>query len=279
MVKIVTDSTCNLDTEVLTAHDVRVAPITIQFGNETYEEGIDIDRDLFYRKIEEMGIIPTTSQPTPAVFSRYYQELAAQGHQILVITITGKLSGTYQSAVLAKSMAPEADVEVFDSKSISLGSGWMILEACRMAEAGRDRAAILSRLEKIRAGGHLFLTPATVKYLQMSGRVGKLQGAVASLLNVKPIIALADGVLEAGENVRTRGKAVERLLELIEEAVGTSDPVNLAVIHARAPEDGQALLERAKARLNCREILMEDLVCSLAVHGGPGVLGLFAYRV
>jgi DegV family protein with EDD domain len=278
MVKIVTDSTCNLDTEVLTAHDVRVAPITIQFGNETYEEGIDIDRDLFYRKIEEMGIIPTTSQPTPAWFSRYYHELAAQGHQILVITITGKHSGTYQSAVLAKSMAPEADVEVFDSASLSLGTGWMILEACRMAEAGRDREAILSRLEKIRAGGHLFLTPATVKYLQMSGRVGKLQGAVASLLNVKPIIALADGAMEAGENVRTRGKAVERLLELIEEAVGTSDPVNLAVIHARVPEDGQALLERAKARLNCREILMEDLVCSLAVHGGPGVLGLFAYR-
>jgi len=279
MIKIVTDSTNNLDTELLAEHDVRVAPITIQFGNETYEEGIDIDRDLFYAKIEEMGIIPTTSQPTPASFLRYYQELTAQGHQILVITITGKHSGTYQSAVLAKSMAPQADVEVFDSESISLGTGWMILEACRMAKAGRDRASILSRLEKIRAGGHLFITPATVKYLQMSGRVGKLQGAIASLLNVKPIIALVDGVLAAGENVRTRGKALERLLELMEEAVGTSDPVNLAVIHARVPEDGQDLLERAKARFNCRETLTGDLVCSLAVHGGPGVVGLFAYRV
>jgi DegV family protein with EDD domain len=279
MVKIIADSTCNLAAEVLAKHDVRVAPITIQFGNETYEEGIDIDRDVFYRKIEEMGIIPTTSQPTPAWFSRYYKELAAQGHQILVITITSKLSGTYQSAVLAKAMAPEADVEVFDSESISLGTGWMVLEACQMAEAGRDRAAILSRLEKIRAGGYLFLTPATLKYLQMSGRVGKLQGAVASMLNVKPIIALVDGILEAGEKVRTRGKAVERLLELIEEAVGTSDPVNLAVIHARAPEEAQDLLGKAKAKFNCREVLVGDLVCSLAVHGGPGVVGLFAYRV
>jgi len=278
MVKIVTDSTCNLDTELLTEHDVRAAPITIQFGNETYEEGIDIDRDLFYAKIEELGIIPTTSQPTPAWFLRHYQELAAQGHQILVITITSKHSGTYQSAVLAKSMAPQADVEVFDSQSISLGTGWMILEACQMAEAGRDRATILSRLEKIREGGHLFITPATLKYLQMSGRVGKLQGALASLLNVKPIIALVDGELKAGENVRTRRKALERLLELMEEAVGTSDPVNLAVIHARAPEDGDYLLERAKARFNCQGILTGDLVCSLAVHGGPGVVGLFAYR-
>jgi DegV family protein with EDD domain len=279
MVKIIADSTCNLAAEVLAKHDVRVAPITIQFGNETYEEGIDIDRAVFYRKIEEMGIIPTTSQPTPAWFSRYYQELAAQGHQILVITITSKLSGTYQSAVLAKAMAPEADVEVFDSASVSLGTGWMILEACQMAEAGRDRAAILSRLEKIRAGSYLFLTPATLKYFQMSGRVGKLQGAVASMLNVKLIIALVDGILEAGEKVRTRGKAVERLLELIEEGVGTSDPVNLAVIHARAPEEAQDLLGKAKARFNCREVLVEDLVCSLAVHGGPGVVGLFAYRV
>jgi DegV family protein with EDD domain len=279
VVKIVTDSTCNLSAEVLAAHDIRVAPITIQFGNETYQEGIDITRDLFYRKVEEMGIIPTTSQPTPAWFSRYYQELAAQGQQILVITITAQHSGTYQSAVLAKSMVPEADVEVFDSKSISLGTGWMILEACQMAEAGRDRTAILSRLGEIRAGAHLFITPATLKYLQMSGRVGKLQGAVASLLNVKPIITLVDGTLEAGENIRTRRKAVNRLMQLMEEAVGASDPVNLAVIHARAPQAAQELLAEAKAKLNVRAVLEGDLVCSLAVHGGPGVVGLFAYRI
>jgi len=279
MIKIITDSTNNLSPDILERYDIRVAPVSIQFGDETFEEDIDIARDLFYRKIEELGIIPTSSQPTPAWFARFYQELTEQGHSILVITITSKHSGTYDSAMLAKSMVPEADVEVFDSLSISLGMGWMILEAARAIEADHDRKRILQRLTEIRDRAKLIITPATLKYLQMSGRVGRLQGALASLLNVKPIIVLKDGVLEAIENVRTRGKALDRVIELIENAVGTSEPINLAVIYARAQEDGRKLLERAKARFNCREILMADLVCSLAVHGGPGILGLFAYQV
>ena len=279
MIKIITDSTNNLPPDILERYDIRVAPISIQFRDETFEENVDIDRELFYRKIEELRIIPTSSQPTPAWFARFYQELTEQGHSILVITITSKHSGTYDSAMLAKSMVPEADVEVFDSLSISLGMGWMILEAARAIEANHDRKRVLQRLTEIRDRAKLIITPATLKYLQMSGRVGRLQGALASLLNVKPIIALKEGVLEAIENVRTRGKALDRVIQLLENSVGTSEPINLAVIHARAKEDGRRLLERAKVRFNCQEILMADLVCSLAVHGGPGILGLFAYQV
>jgi DegV family protein with EDD domain len=279
MVKLIVDSTCNLPPDVLRKYDIRVAPVTIQFGNDSYEEEISIDRDLFYRKIEELQIIPTTSQPTPAWFARIYEELLDQGHSMLVITVTGKLSGTYQSAVLAKSMVPKADVEAFDSRNISLGTGWMALEAARMAEAGQDRAAILKRLAHIRDRSVLILTPATLKYLQMSGRIGKLQGAIGSLLNVKPIIALKDGMLEAVENIRTRGKAIDRLVDMVEEALGVSEPVNLAVIHARAEDEARALLERVRGRFNCREILIGDLVSSLAVHGGPGVIAVFGYPV
>lgn len=166
-------------------------------------------------------------------------------------------------------MVPEADVEIFDSESISLGTGCMILEAVQAAEAGRGRASIDRRLEQIRHKARLFLTPSTLKYLQMSGRVGKLQGALASLLHVKPIIALEQGLLEATENVRTRAKALERLLELMEQAFGRVRPINLAVIHARAREEAEDLLRRARARLNFRGVLTSDLVCSLAVHGDP----------
>ena len=279
MIKIITDSTSNLSKEVLERYDIRVAPISIQFKEETFEEGINIDHDLFYRKIEEMGIIPTSSQPTPAWFAKYYQELTEQGHTILVITITHHHSGTYDSAILAKSMVPEADVEVFDSLNISLGTGWMVLEAARAIEAGQNREQVVSRLAGIRDRISFFFTPATLKYLQMSGRVGTLKGVLGSLLQVKPIITLNEGVLDVGESIRTRGKAVDRIIELTEEAVGTSDPVNLAVVHARAPEEGRALLERVKAHFNCKETMFEDLVCSLAVHGGPGVLVLIAYKV
>jgi DegV family protein with EDD domain len=279
MIKLVADSTCNLPDHLIEKFDIKIAPIAIQFGEETYEEGVDIDRELFYRKIEELGIIPTSSQPSPAWFERYYRQYHEQGHEILVVTVTAKHSGTYDSAMLAKSMVPEATVEVFDSGSISLGTGWMLLEAARAAEQGVDLASIVMRLEHIRARSYLYLTPETLKFLQMSGRVGQLQGAIASLLNVKPIIYLEDGTLEAGENVRKRSKAIDRLLELLSENIDQDAPIHLAVIHARAPEDGNKLLERAKSMFNVKEYLMEDLVSSLAVHGGPGILAIFAYEV
>lgn len=275
MIKIVADSTCNLSSELIAKHGIRIAPIAIQFGQETYEEGVDIDRDLFYSKIERMGIVPTSSQPSPAWFARYYEEL--QGDSVLVITVTRKHSGTFESAIMAKSMVPGTEVEVFDSASISLGTGWMVLEAARMAEGGAGLPAILRRLETIRSQARLYLTPLTLKYLQMSGRVGRLQGAIASMLKVKPIIYLEDGVLEAGENVRTRSKALQRLLELIEAHLGRTQPINLAVIHARAEEDARWLADKAGEILNVQDLLMDDLVASLAVHGGPGVIGIFGY--
>lgn len=125
MLKVIADSTCNLSQETLDEYDIRIAPIPIQFGDETFEEGVDIDRDLFYKKIEETGIIPTSSQPTPAWFGRYYKELHQQGHSILVITVTGKHSGTFNSATMAKSLAPEADVHVLIQKAFLLvRAGW-----------------------------------------------------------------------------------------------------------------------------------------------------------
>jgi DegV family protein with EDD domain len=192
MIRIITDSTCNLSQDLIDKHNIRIAPISIQFKDKSYEEDLDIDRPTFYRMIEEMGIIPTTAQPTPAWFSKYYQEADPEKDQILVITITQKHSGTYDSAILAKSMVPEANVTVFDSATISLGTGWMVLEAARAADEGKDLQAILKRLEYIRENCVLYLTPAVLKYLQMSGRVGKLQGALGSLLRLKPIIAVND---------------------------------------------------------------------------------------
>jgi DegV family protein with EDD domain len=278
MLRIIADTTCNLPDDVLEKYDIRVAPISIQFGDESFEEAIDIDRETFYRKIDEMGIIPTTSQPTPAWYEKFYKEADPENDQVLVVAITRKHSGTYDSAVLAKSMVPDLEVEVFDSASISLGTGWMIIEAARMREQGKDLATILTRLEHIRERSCLFLTPETLKYLQMSGRIGKLQSALASVLNLKPIIVLNDGALAAEENVRTRGKATERLLALTEDHVGDA-AINLAIIHARCPEDGEKLLQQARERLNVQEVMIADLVASLAVHGGPGILAIFAYPV
>lgn len=279
MLRIITDSTSNLPNELIQESAIKVAPISIQFGEDSYEEGVNISRDLFYGKIEEMGTIPTTSQPTPAWFVRYYREIAEEKQLGLVITVTSRHSGTYDSAVIAKDMVPEADIEVFDSKSISLGTGWMIIEALRGIEQGQTRQQIVRRLTEIRERASLFLTPETLKYLRMSGRVGRLQSAFASLLQVKPIISVKDGFLEAEENVRTRRRALERLVERLSDSVGIKTPIHLAVIHARSPADGELVRKMAEETMNVAETLVADLTPSLAVHGGPGVLGVFAYQV
>jgi DegV family protein with EDD domain len=276
MIKIVTDSTADVPADLMEKYDIRTVPINIQFAQETYRENLDIDRPTFFQKLEEC--MPTSSQPSPGQFREVFEELTRQGHSILTTTVTSRHSGTYESALLAKSMMPEADIEVFDSLSISIGTGYQALAAARAVEEGKSMAEILRILQAIRSRMYLYFTPATTKYLERSGRVGKLSGALASLLSVKPVIKLEDGTLEAFEKVRTRGKAIDRLVELTEQAVGTSEPVKLGVIHAEVPEEAKALKERLEKAFRCEEMHLVDLACSLSVHGGPGIIGIISYK-
>jgi DegV family protein with EDD domain len=275
MIKIVTDSTADIPAELLERYDIRMAPINIQFKQETYREGIDIDRPTFFAKLEEC--MPTSSQPSPGQFVEVLEPLAKEGHSILIFTVTSKHSGSYESAVLAKSMLPDAEIEVFDSLSISTGTGYQALAAARAAEEGKSMAEILQLLEAIRSNMNLYFTPTTLKYLQKSGRVSTLKAALGSLLKVMPIIRTNNGALEVCEQVRTRRKAIDRMVELTAEAVGATEPVNLAVIHVEVPDEAEALRARLEEEFDCREMYVMDLACSLAVHGGPGILGVISY--
>jgi len=176
-------------------------------------------------------------------------------------------------------MLPEAEIEVFDTLSISIGTGYQVLAAARAAEEGKSMGEIIQILEGIRSRMYLHLTPATLKYLQKSGRVGRLAGALGSLLNVKPVIKVEDGTLEAFQNVRTRSKAIDRLVELTEEAVGTTEPVKLGIPHAQVPAEAEKLRDRLERTFNCEEMHVVDLACSLTVHGGPGIIGIISYKV
>lgn len=282
MIKIVTDTTCDLPSAMVEEYDITMVPINIQFGTENYHEGVDIDRELFYRKIEEMGIIPTTSQPSVGEFAEVYRRLAREEGADIIISphVTGKLSGTYQSACMAtEEVADEVKVYPYDSLAGSAALGFMCVEASRMGRAGKSAEEIISRLEEIRSRVNVILVLETLEYSRKSGRVGGLRAALASLLNVKPIVYLEDGLLAVLENVRTRKKSLDRLLEIVEEKVGTEDPVNLGVIHARAPDVGQEMLSRAERRLNCQEAFVVDLCASLTVHFGPGTIGACFYKV
>lgn len=278
-VRIVSDSTCNLPAALIERYAISLVPIVVMFGDESYREGVDIQTDEFYTRIRRTGIVPRTSQPAAGEFAEVYHRLAQEPGPLLSIHLTGRLSGVLASAYAAKQMVPEADLELFDTLAVSIGSGFCVLQAARMAEAGAAREQIVARLGQIRDRLNLFLTPETLKYLQASGRIGKLQGVLASLLNVKPIIRCKDGLLDAFERVRTRSVSLERLVELTVETVGTQDLVDVAVIHADARAEAEALADRLRGVLNCREVFVETLSLALGVHGGPGMIGIYSYRV
>ncbi|MDD3825299.1 MAG: DegV family protein [Anaerolineae bacterium] len=281
MIKVATDSTCDLPEECYQEYDITVVPINIQFGTETYEDGVTIDRAAFYQKIEQTGKLPSTSQPSAGQFERHYRKMMAAGAQeILSLHVTAKLSGTFQSAELAREMlAGMVRVHPFDSACGSAGLGFMALEAARMIRKGQAMAEIMARMEVLRERMNIVLVLRDLRFAQMSGRVGRLQSSLASLLNVKPIVVLEKGVIDVSEKVRSQRKALERMLDIMAERVGTRDPVNLAVVHAESPEEGNALLETARSRFRCQQTFLANLTTSLVVHFGPGTLGLVAYRI
>ena len=281
MIKIVTDTTCDLLPEMAEEYGITIMPINIQFGTETYQEGVDLDWDLFYRKIEETGLLPTSSQPSAGLFAEVYRRLASEGADAIISThVTAKLSGTYQSACLAaEDVKDEVKVYPHDSAAGAAALGLACVEASRMARAGKTPEEIVARLDEIRSRVNVLFVMENLEYPRKSGRVGGLAATLGSILNMKPIVSLEDGLLDTLEKVRTRKKSLDRLLDIMEERVGTTDPVNLGVVHARAPEVGQEMLSRARERFNCSESYLVELCASLTVHFGPGMIGLCFYKV
>jgi len=274
---IVTDSTCDLPPDLMQQAGISLVPIPIQFGSESYEEGVTLDRAGFYRRIEQLGIIPKTSQPAPARFAEVYRNLRSTADVVLSIHVTGQLSGTCQAAALAAEMVKdEISVHVFDSMAGSAGIGFMALEARQRADSGSSLDTIVERLIYIRQRLTVIFNIDTLRYAVMSGRISALRSTVASVLQIKPIVTLHAGKLQVSENVRTRRRAFERILDIAGENLGAT-PVKLAVVHANAPADAATLLQMARRRFSVQQDFVVDLATSIAVHLGPGTVGLIAY--
>jgi len=277
MLRIVTDGAADLAAGWDREYEIEVIPINIQFGEKTYLQFEELDNEGFYRLVEETGKIPKTSQPSPHQFSEFYKKIARKGDTILSIHVTSKLSGTYASAVAAvEEVKGMFEVIPFDSAGGSLGTGFMCRAARLMDRAGKSLTQILQYLEGVREHVQIILTLDTLDYARMSGRVGTLSAALASLLNVKPIAKLEDGVVNMVDKVRTRKAALERVLEMGKEAVGDQE-VYIGVMQARDPEAGKSMLAEARERFKHREAVMTELSISLAANFGPGTIGLILY--
>jgi len=279
MLRIVTDGAADILPEWEKEYGIDTIPVNILFGEKSYLQGVELDNEGFYKLVDESRRIPKTAQPSPHQFVEFYRKIAQKGDTILSIHITAKLSGTYASAITAAGeLKDEFNIIPIDSACGSLGIGLICREARKLERAGKSVDEIVKSVEAIKNKVRVILTLDTLEYAKMSGRVGTLQAALASALNVKPIAVLKDGVLNMAERVRTRKAALERVISMAKEEFGDK-PVYLAVVHARDLKSGQALLDQAKSHFNAKETMISDLSISIAANLGPGTVGLILYPI
>ena len=276
-ISIVTDSTADLPPALCQEYGITVVPLKVIFGQESFRDGVDLTSGQFFQRLRESPQLPTTSQPAPSEFLAAYQPLAQRGDSIISIHLASSLSGTFQSAQLAKTMLAYPDLEVVDSRSASLGLGQLALAAARAARAGLDKEEVLAVVTRAMASLRVYFLVDTLEYLQKGGRIGRAQAFLGTLLSIKPLLALRDSGVHPLEKARGKARGLDRLAEIIAAGFPPDQPVWCGLVHGSDPEGLSQLRERVVSRLNCTQVLTAEVGPVIATHTGPGVLGVMAF--
>jgi DegV family protein with EDD domain len=278
MIKFVTDSTAYLPEAYVQQHDIRVVPLYVHFGEEAHREGVELSNEEFYSRLKAAPELPTTSQPSAGEFYQVFQELLDGGHEVVTLTISSKLSGTWNSAMAAKEMLPDAPVSIVDSLSTSAGLQLMVEAAVQAATEGASRDEIVRHIEAIVPKMYLLFVVDTLEYLAKGGRIGNAKAFLGTVLKVKPILFLQHGAIEPLEQVRSKRKAVSRMLDLVEEYVGSdAAQAKAVVVNTLAPEEAWQFAQEMQARLGCALPSVSDIGPVIGTHTGPGVVGVAVY--
>ena len=275
-VAIVTDSTTYLPKEILKQYFITVTPQILIWGDETFQDGVDIQPNEFYRKLKTAKIMPTTSQVAIVTMKATFEKLLEAGYDILGIFISAKLSGTMQSATQAKEMLPKASekILVLDSNTTAMAMGFHVLTAARAALSGAGLAECQELALEARKHTGVYFVVDTLEFLRRGGRIGGAQALLGSALNLKPLLELRDGRIESVEKVRTKSKAVTRMIDLVVDQIAGRTPVRLATLHANSENEAKSALEAAAVRLNPIERILASVSPVIGSHAGPGTVGL-----
>ena len=269
-VKIATDSGADLSDEVVKALGITVIPLYVRFGGEVLRDRVDISEDEFYKRLQSDPVHPNTTQPGPQDFVEVYKKLSSAADGIVSIHITGKLSGTCNSALQAReTMGKECPIEVVDSEVLSMALGLVVMAAAKAAKAGKGMEEVVAVAKQTLPKIHLLALLDTLKYLQLGGRIGKAKALLGSILNVKPILTLKDGEVGPAGQVRTRAKGLDRLFEFVQSTANIQD---LAVVHSTTPDEAEALAERIGSVFEKEKIIMSRAGPALGTHMGPGAM-------
>ncbi len=273
MVKLVTDSAANLPAPLAGQLGIVVVPLTVIFGEDSYREGIEITDEQFYNLLQTSQELPRTSQPSPNDFAAVFRRLLDAGHEVLCITLSKDLSGTYNSAVQAAAMFEGAPLTVVDSRYVSAGEALLVVAAARAIEAGANREQAAALVETLSPRVLLLFTLDTLEYLKRGGRIGGASAFLGTMLRIKPVLQIRDGRVEPFDRVRRRQRALERMAEAAADRFG-GQPVWVGLAHAEAEEDFHLLRDLLKQRLNVEYMLETKVGPVVGTHGGPGVIGM-----
>lgn len=276
-VAIVTDSTASIPSELIKNYPVYITPLQVLWDEKVYLDRIDIKPTEFYERLEKSKSMPSTSQVTPSTFLTLYENLLRDGYDILSIHISEKLSGTMDSATQAKAQLPGSRIELFDSTTTAMAMGFQVLAAARAAAMGASLDECLSIVKKARDHTGVLFTASTLEFLHRGGRIGGGAKFLGTALNLKPILEVREGRIEAVERVRNINKALDRMLELSIRRMDKRTPIRIATIHANDPENAERLLEKARTYFNISEVseaYISEVSPVIGTHTGPGTVGI-----
>jgi DegV family protein with EDD domain len=278
MIKILTDSTADLPPELVEAHHISVIPLNVTIDDRTYmDNGVDIGRREFFDKLKAARKMPTTSQPSVGDFRRMFENLTADGGEVLCITISSAMSGTYQSACGALEDMPDAPVQIVDSRHVSIGLGPLVLHAARMVAAGQTMEDIIASVTDMIDACNLVFLVDTLEYLHKGGRIGTASTLMGTLLSVKPLLTVKDGIIQPLHKARSKKLAQKCMLSLLEERTPPGTPIECAMTHAVNPEDAGWFEEQIRARYDCKYLYVGEMGPVVGTHVGPGVVGIAIY--
>ena len=283
MIGILTDTTASIPKVLAEQLGIEIVPYYVHRGLETLRDMVDVKPKEFAEWLTEATTLPTTSNPSPGDYLVGLRHLAARVKEIIALTMTSKGSGAYQSCRAAVGMfreqSPEVRVEVMDTLQVAMSQGWAAIEAARAALAGLSLDDVVQRAREVAQKGMMIQTADTLRYLYMGGRIGKAKHLVGSLLNIKPLIGMQDGVIVAVGAARSRIKAYRRMVELMRQHAGEGTRIKVAFTHVAATEHLERLQALVTARFECTETIVTELSPALAVHSGPGTVGVSFFPI
>ncbi|MDD4503529.1 MAG: DegV family protein [Clostridiaceae bacterium] len=274
-IKIITDSMCDVPKDYVKSHNIRVMPLTVNFGYESYKDGIDLTLDEFLAKLEKSEVLPTTSQVPPGDFLEAFREEIALGNKVISIHGSSQLSGTYNSAVMAMEQIGGEDIHVIDSEAITLGAGVLVIKAARLAEEGLEPEEIVKEIEASKCRLKSLFILDTLKYLHKGGRLSLSASIVGSILNIKPILTVKGGKMELYGKERGIKKAIASVIDTVKENGWTLDGKVIGINHIADLENMRLLEEELKREYSIKEIIRGEVGSVVATHGGPGAVAFY----